>query len=157
MTEPPFLGTEREQLEGFVADARAELAAVLDGLTDEQARARLVASKTTLLGLVKHGAFVERVWFEVGLLGRTRAELGLPEMPDGSFELTESDSIGSVRDDFLAACERSRELAASYGLDDLVLHNRRSPLTLRWVYAHLIREHGRHAGHADILREQLLS
>jgi uncharacterized protein DUF664 len=157
VSEPPVLGTEREQLDGFVADARVEMAAVLAGVTEEQARTRLVASKTTLLGLVKHAAFVERVWFEVGLLGRTRAELGLPDDPDGSFELDPADTVESVQADFLAACERSRELAAHHSLDDLVLHNRRSPLTLRWVYAHLIREHGRHAGHADILREQLLT
>jgi hypothetical protein len=30
-------------------------------------------------------------------------------------------------------------------------------LTLRWVYAHMIEEHARHAGHADILREQILA
>jgi hypothetical protein len=132
------------------------LLAVLDGLTEDQARARLVASKTTLLGLVKHGAFVERVWFEVGLAGATRASLGLPDTPDESFDLLPAETIASVRADFLAACARSRAIAAAYTLDDHVLHNRRSPLTLRWVYAHLIREFARHAGHGDILREQLI-
>jgi hypothetical protein len=28
-------------------------------------------------------------------------------------------------------------------------------MTLRWVLVHMIEETGRHAGHADILREQL--
>jgi 3-hydroxyacyl-CoA dehydrogenase len=102
---------------------------------------------------VKHAAFVERVWFEVSLLGATRESLGLPAAPDASFDLVATDTVASVRADFLAAVARSRVIAASYGLDDLVLHNRRSPLTLRWVYAHLIREFARHAGHADILRE----
>jgi hypothetical protein len=41
-------------------------------------------------------------------------------------------------------------------MDDEVLHNRRSPLSLRWVHLHLISELARHAGHADILREQIL-
>jgi Protein of unknown function (DUF664) len=27
--------------------------------------------------------------------------------------------------------------------------------SLRWIYVHMIREHARHAGHADILREQI--
>jgi uncharacterized damage-inducible protein DinB len=153
--EPPYVGTERVQLEGFVDDARAELLAALDAVSEEQARARLVESKTTLLGLVKHAAFVERVWFEVSLLGATRASLGLPDTPGGSFDLVPSDTVASVRADFLAACARSRDIASSYSLDDLVMHNRRSPLTLRWVYAHLVREFARHAGHADILREQM--
>ena len=42
-----------------------------------------------------------------------------------------------------------------YAMDDEVLHNRRSPLSLRWVHLHLIAELARHAGHADILREQI--
>jgi uncharacterized damage-inducible protein DinB len=156
VSEPPYVGSEREQLEGFVDDARAAVLALVEGVTEEQARARLVASKTTLLGLLKHAAFVERVWFEVSLAGATRAELGLPDNPDPSFDLTPADSIESASADFRSACERSRVIAARYTLDDLVLHNRRSPLTLRWVFAHLIREYARHAGHGDILREQLL-
>jgi len=36
----------------------------LDGLTEEQVRRSLVPSRTTLLGLVKHATFVEKVWFD---------------------------------------------------------------------------------------------
>ena len=73
------------------------------------------------------------------------------------FRLTGRDSIASVTADFRAACAKSRRAAAAYRLEDLVLHNRRGPLPLRWVYAHMIGEHARHAGHADILREQILA
>ena len=31
----------------------------------------------------------------------------------------------------------------------------RGPISARWVLVHMIEEIGRHAGHADILREQL--
>jgi len=31
------------------------------------------------------------------------------------------------------------------------------PLPLRWVYLHVLREFAQHCGHADILREQILS
>jgi Protein of unknown function (DUF664) len=157
ISESTLIGSEREQLEAFLDDNRSEIAATLDGLTEEQARRSLVPSLTTLLGLVKHAAFVERVWFQASLLGRTRAELGIPEDGEDSFRLTADDSIASVSADFLAACEESRAAAAGYGVDDLVLHNRRGPLTLRWVYAHMIEELARHAGHADILREQILA
>ena len=163
MTEQPLLsegtliGSEREQLEAFLEDNRSEMALSLDGLTEEQARRSLVPSLTTLLGLVKHAAAVERIWFGVSLLGRTRAELGVPEDTEDSFRLAANDSIASVSADFAAACEESRAAAAGYGLDDLVLHNRRGPLTLRWVYVHMVEELARHAGHADILREQILA
>jgi hypothetical protein len=157
LTEQALIGTEREQLEAFLDDNRAELVGTLHGLTDGQVRATLVPSLTTLLGLVKHATFVERVWFQVSLLGRSREELGLPREIDDSFRLDASDTIESVTAGFHAACAESRAAAAAYGLDDLVLHNRRGPLTLRWVYAHMIEELARHAGHADILREQMLA
>lgn len=50
-----------EQLPAFVDQHREMLLHSLDGLTEAEARARLVPSATTLLGLVKHAAFVERV------------------------------------------------------------------------------------------------
>jgi hypothetical protein len=156
-SEQTLIGAERQQLEAFLDDNRAELAGALTGLTEEQARRRLVPSLTTLLGLVKHAAWVERVWFQASLLGHSRDELGIPQHIDDSFRLTERDSIASITADFHAACAESQRAAAGYGLDDLVLHNRRGPLTLRWVYAHMIEEHARHAGHADILREQILA
>ncbi|WP_239095728.1 mycothiol transferase [Micromonospora lutea] len=35
--------------------------------------------------------------------------------------------------------------------------SRRGPLPLRWIYLHVLREFAQHCGHADILREQILS
>lgn len=149
-------GGEREQLEYFLRNNRRELLELLDGLTEEQARRRLVPSLTTLLGLVKHATFAERVWFDVALAGRTRAEMGLPDAVDESFVLTAADTIASVREGYRAACADAEATAARYSLDDLALHNRRGPLTLRWIYVHMVEELARHAGHGDILREQIL-
>ena len=59
--------------------------------------------------------------------------------------------------EYRRVCAEAREIASPYALDDLVLHNRRGPLTLRWLYLHMIEEVARHAGHADILREQVLA
>ncbi|WP_395104648.1 DinB family protein [Actinomadura sp. SCN-SB] len=147
----------REQFEVFLDEHRAALNGCLDGLTEEQARRSLVASKTTLLGLVKHGAFVERVWFDEAVTGRSRDEIGIPGTPDESFVLGEGDTIASVRRDHLEACEASRRATAGLTLDDVVRGNRRGPLPLRWVYLHVLRELAQHCGHADILREQILA
>ena len=147
----------REQLEIFIDDHREALAESLDGLTEEEARRSLVPSRTTLLGLVKHATFVEQVWHDEAMLERTRAEIGIPESPDESFVLTESDSIESIGTAFRQACEESRAIARGRGLDDLVSGNRRGPLPLRFVYLHLLRELAQHCGHADILREQILA
>jgi hypothetical protein len=143
------------QFEAFLDEHRAALADCLDHLTEEQVRRSLVASRTTLLGLVKHAAFVERVWFDEAVTGRSRAEIGIPASPDESFLLTGEDTIESVRRAHRAACEASRRATASLGLDDVLPGNRRGPLPLRWVYLHVLRELAQHCGHADILREQL--
>jgi len=71
----------RAQLEVFLDEQRGALNGCLDGLTEEQARRSLVASRTTLLGLVKHATFVEKVWFDEAVTGRSRAELGIPATP----------------------------------------------------------------------------
>lgn len=147
----------RAEIEEMLEENRAELVAAVDGLTEDQARRRLVPSLTTPLGLVKHAAFAERVWFEVTVAGRTRDEVGLPDDIDESFALTDDDTVESLVADYRLAWAESLAAAAAYGLDDLVEHNRRSPMTLRWVHLHLIRELARHAGHGDILREQILA
>jgi hypothetical protein len=147
----------RRQFEVFVDEHRAHLAACLDGLTEEQARRSLVPSRTTLLGLVKHAAFVERVWFDEGVTGRSRAEIGIPATPDDSFVLDDTDTIESVLADHRQACEASRHAVAHLGLDDVITGNRRGPLPLRWVLLHVLRELAQHCGHAEILREQVLA
>jgi ketopantoate reductase len=157
LSEDALIGSEQAQLLAFVHDNRTEVVALLDGLSEEQARARLVPSATTLLGIVKHCAFVERVWFHVSLAGRSREELGLPDAAEDSWTLAEGDTIASVLADYRMAWAEADELAAPYHLDDLAVHNRRGPLTLRWVYVHMVEELARHAGHGDILREQVLA
>lgn len=146
-----------EQLSGFVDDHRQMLATCLDGLTEAEVRQRLVPSKTTLLGLLKHATFVERVWFEEAVTCRPRTETGIEAGPDESFDLWETDTIDSVRSAYLRACDASRRAVEHLGADDLLKGNRRGPLPLRWVYMHVLREHAQHRGHADILREQVLA
>jgi hypothetical protein len=147
----------RTQFEAFLDEHRGALNGCLDGLTEEQARASLVPSRTTLLGLVKHATFVEKVWFDEAITCRSRAEIGIPATPDESFILDDDDTIAAIQRAHHDACEASRRAASSLQLDDLVHGNRRGPLPLRWVYLHMLRELAQHCGHADILREQLLS
>jgi hypothetical protein len=143
------------QLEAFLDEHRRALDECLDGLDEEQARRSLVPSRTTLLGLVKHATFVEKVWFDEAVTRRTRAEIGIPATPDESFLLEDGDTIASVVRAHQQACEASRRAVADLDLDDLLQGNRRGPLPLRWVYFHVLRELAQHCGHADILREQI--
>ena len=147
----------RAQFDAFLDDHRQILLDCLDGLTEEQARRQLVPSRTTLLSLLKHAAFVERVWFDEAVTARPRAEIGIPESQSESFDLDDTDTVESVRADFVAACDDSRLAIAPLGLDDVLPGNRRGPLPLRWVMLHMLREHAQHCGHAEILREQVLA
>ncbi len=146
----------RVQMETFLDEHRAALHGCLDGLTEEQARRSLVPSLTTLLGLVKHVTYAERVWFGEAVTGRPRQEMGLPPRAADAFILGDDDTIESVRRAHDDACEASRRAAAGLGLDDVLRGHRFGPLPLRWVYLHTLREYAQHCGHADILREQIL-
>ena len=145
----------RVQFEAFLHEHRSMLNSCLDGLTEEQARRSLVPSRTTLLGLVKHATFVEKVWFDEAITCRSRAEIGIPATPDESFILDEADTIATVQQAHRDACEASRRATSVLELDDVLRGNRRGPLPLRWVYLHMLRELAQHCGHADILREQI--
>src|SRR6476620_6096442 len=118
----------RVQFEAFLDEHRRELSDSLDGLTEEQARRSLVPSKTTLLGLVKHATFVEKVWFDEAVTCRSRAEIGIPASPDESFVLDDDDTIATVQRTHRETCEASRRATAPLGMDDIVRGNRRGPL-----------------------------
>jgi hypothetical protein len=150
------LDDERTQLEAFVEEYRSAFEATLDGLTEDQARRRLVPSATTLLGLLKHVTWMQRVWFEECVGGTSRRELGLVLSPEESFRLTNDDTIASVTAAHRQACAAARA-AADLPLDAVVTGHRAGPRTLRWVYLQVLRELAHHCGHADILREQVLA
>jgi hypothetical protein len=147
----------RLQFEVFLDEHRAQLNGCLDGLSEGQVRRSLVPSRTTLLGLVKHAAFVEKVWCDEAVTCRSRAEIGIPATPDESYIIDDDDTITTIKRAHREACESSRRTTESLGLDDTVHGNRRGPLPLRWLYLHMLRELAQHCGHADILREQLIN
>lgn len=151
------LSDERTQLEAFVEDYRDALESTLDGLTDEQARRRLVPSATTLLGLLKHVTWMQQVWFEECVGGTPRLELGLVSSPEESFDLTDNDTVASVIATYRQACATARSAVADLPLEAVVTGHRAGPRTLFWVYLQVLRELAHHCGHADILREQILA
>lgn len=152
-----LLDDDRAQLEAFVEDYRSALESTLDGLTDEQARIRLVPSATTLLGLVKHVTWMQRVWFEECVGGRSRRDIGLVQSPEESFRLADDDSVASVTAAHRQACATARAAVADLPLAAVVTGHRGVPRTLHWVFLQVLRELAHHCGHADILREQILA
>lgn len=148
---------EAGQLAVFLDAHRAILRASLEGLTDDEVRARLVPSATTLLGLVKHATFLQVVWYSEAITGTPRTRLGQPDAVDDSFALTDLDTVDSVLAGYDQACDRAREVTALHGLDEVMTGHRMGAMTLRWIHLQVLRELAQHSGHADVLREQLLA
>ncbi|MFI5585255.1 DinB family protein [Amycolatopsis sp. NPDC051758] len=141
---------ELDTATAFLTFARNCVLKKTDGLTEEQLRRVLVGSGTTLLGLVHHLTFAELVWFRHHVAGGADpgdVDMNVPE------ELTAADVLAGYR----AAIEESDAAIRAVGdpgrpiavAIDGKVH------TLRWVLAHMTSETARHAGHADILREQI--
>jgi len=151
------LDDERTQFDAFIEEYRSAIEVTLDCLTEEQARRQLVSSATTLLGLLKHVTWMQRVWFEECVGGTSRRELGLVQSPDESFRLSDDDTIASVTAAHREACATARTAIADLPLDAAVTGHRAGPRTLRWMYLQVLRELAHHCGHADILREQVLA
>ena len=152
---------EREGLLAFLAQQRYGLRLAAHGLTDEQARVAPTASTLTIGGLIKHVAATERSWMDT-LLQRPSAG-GEADYVTG-FTLTEDETLAGVLASYEEAGRETEEIIA--GIADLgqpVPVPKGVPWfpddvdawSVRWVLLHLIEETGRHAGHADILRECL--
>jgi hypothetical protein len=134
----------------FLTFARDCLLKKLDGLDDEQVRRRLVPSGTTLLGLVRHLTECELFWFDHHLVGGD--EDSFPLSPD-----PEALSTAQIVAEYRAAIAHSD--VNLRGVADPSAPMARlvdgAPLSMRWVLTHMTSETARHAGHADILREQI--
>ncbi|HEY2668942.1 MAG TPA: DinB family protein [Rugosimonospora sp.] len=146
-------GGEREVLEAFLDLYRGVVGRKLMGVSIEQARRRLVPSTTTLAGLVKHLAAVEREWFQLTLARRSYDEIGGVPQDDG-WTVGAQETVADLVAEYERACTQSRQVASGFALEDSVPHPRLGRVSLRWIYVHMIEETARHAGHADVLREQ---
>ena len=153
--DPPWVSDFRNRVDELLDQYRSSIRNCLDGLSEDEARLRLVPSKTTLLGLVKHVTYVEGVWFDQAITGRSYAEIGIASTPDRSFALHRSDTIASVQEAHRHRCEASRRAMAALELDAVVDGRGARPV---WaLLLQVLRELAQHAGHADILREQVLA
>jgi uncharacterized damage-inducible protein DinB len=145
---------ERGMLEQWLEYHRATLTMKCGGLGDDDLRRQSVPpSRLSLLGLVRHITDVERVWFRVVLGGVADAPYywGNPGY-DSDFDDVATADVAADFARWHAECDHSRVVAARLALDD-VGTSRGEPVSLRWVYVHMIEEYARHNGHADLLRE----
>jgi len=147
----PFVNTdERATLVAFLDYLREAVVAKASGISEEDARRALVPSGTSVLGLVKHLTMVEVSWFQWSFAGD---DVHVP-----ADRIKESDTVASAIAAYRGAAARNNEIVAR--ADDLSARCARKPpttdpMSLRWILVHMVEETARHAGHADILREQI--
>jgi uncharacterized damage-inducible protein DinB len=128
----------------------------LDGLDKADASESTVPSGTSVLGLVKHLAWVERWWFVDFIGGSSPDYPWSDDDPDADFRVEESDSVESISELYAnAVAEANEVIDSATSLDVTGTSEGAGTRSLRWVIIHMIEETARHAGHADIIREQV--
>jgi uncharacterized damage-inducible protein DinB len=158
IAEVPYRVGEKETLLALLDMQRAAIVAVCDGCSDEDLRKRLVPSMTTILGIVKHLAYGEGWWIHTVFGGEAVAHPSTEGDPDADFRIEEHETTEEILAFYAAQCEKSRAIVAEADLDDVGTDPRPScskVVSLRWIIGRMIWETARHAGQADILREQL--
>jgi hypothetical protein len=151
---PDWTTEQHRRIDELIGEYRRSLHDALNDITEDEARRRLVPSNTTLLGLVKHATFVEGVWFDQAITGRSYADIGIATTVAGSFALREDDTIATIQAAYRLRWETSRQNLAGLRSDDIVDGRGERPV---WALRlQVLRELAQHTGHAEILREKLL-
>ncbi|SDF63195.1 mycothiol transferase [Streptomyces griseoaurantiacus] len=148
-TPPPRTGDgELDVLRGFLDYLRASVAAKVEGAPEPGVRSAAVPSGTNLLGLLHHLTHVERATF----LGDRVTDW------QATFHAPAEDGVDEVVARYRRAVTEANEVLDTCTDPGAPLPRARPggrPPAVRRALTHLIEETGRHAGHADILRELL--
>jgi uncharacterized damage-inducible protein DinB len=155
LPDPPHAADEKTTLLAFLEWYRDALLRKVEGLDRDALTRRMVPSTTTLLGIVKHLAYVERGWFRITFLGEQVSRPRSVDDPDAEFRVEDGETVEAILTMHRDEVERSRDIVAAASLDDHARREDRRDYTLRWIMVHMIEETARHVGHADILREQI--
>lgn len=156
--------TTKEVLHGYVREQRQAMLAKLDGVSEADARRPRTVTGTNLLGVLKHCALME-----LGYLGDCfgrPAGIAYPwDAPGASlddnldFYATADESMADVLDLAHRAFAHADATVEALDLDAKGFVPWWGPegreVTLDQIIVHLAVDEARHAGHMDVLREQL--
>jgi uncharacterized damage-inducible protein DinB len=152
----PSENTERAVLLDYLHYHRLTLQLKCADLDAESlARRSVPPSNLSLLGLVRHMARVEQIWFRIRMAGeRVPVHYRTEDRPDMDFEDAVSDP--AVVSDAWQTWQSEAEFAERFvaAADDLGMIGANGD-ALREVLVHMIEEYARHNGHADFLRERI--
>ncbi|MFB6711352.1 MULTISPECIES: DinB family protein [unclassified Streptomyces] len=154
-------GDERGALLSFVEAQRGAIRRSLIGLTEEQAVSRPSASGLSLSGLLKHVAEGELNWLRMAQQRPSETSRTEETWAD-SFRLVGDETVEGMLgfwDGVVAEVEKFIRSVPSmddtFPLPEAPWFPKEGRVSMRWLLLHLVEEHARHAGHADIIRESL--
>jgi uncharacterized damage-inducible protein DinB len=153
----PDFGDERTLVETLLDFHRGTLLWKVAGLTPEQLTTKAAgASQLTLLGVVRHLAEVERFWWRRVATQTADGDLySTEDDPDADFDGGDASTAEQDLATLRAEIEAAKSAVADMSLEEEFESNDGGPMSLRWVYLHMIAEYARHNGHVDILRENI--
>lgn len=150
----------KQRLHHYLTKTREAVIWKTEGLSEYDVRRPLTRTGTNLLGLIKHLSIGE-AWYFGKVFGRP-FQPHLPWWDDAAPEgvdlwVTASESHEQILETYRAAIAHADETIHSLDLDapGHVHWWPRPDVTLHEVLLHVLVETSQHAGHADILREQL--
>jgi hypothetical protein len=149
---------ERETLGGFLDWYRAVVERKVDGLTLEDAKRITTPTGMSALGIVKHLGWVERGWFRETFSGEDIEAIDADGDNSAEFAIGSEDTVESVVAFYRAEVEEARRVVREVpSLDALSVRETgfRERVSLRWIMVHMLEETARHAGHLDLMREDI--
>ncbi|MFD9786324.1 DinB family protein [[Kitasatospora] papulosa] len=155
-------GDEKGALLAFVEAQRGAVRRSVLGLTEEQAATRPCVGELSLSGLLKHVAEGELNWLRMAQRRPNDKERDAETWADG-FRLVDGETIPQILE-FWAKVAAETEafirhdvssMDETFPLPPAPWFPENGRCSMRWLLIHLVEEIGRHAGHADILRETL--
>ncbi|GAB18287.1 hypothetical protein GOEFS_050_00650 [Gordonia effusa NBRC 100432] len=161
----PQRDDEATSIANYIDQQLDAIRAAAFGLTADQLRETPCRSDLSIGGLIKHTLDGMR-----GAIDRLSGADATPEISEAGiadylagFVVSAEESVDALLDDFDAARRTLRELVLTSepGAETLAppapwsgIYDAR-PIRVRYFLNHLIEEYARHAGHADIIREQI--
>lgn len=138
----------------------------LDGLSEYDLRRPLTPTGTNLLGVVKHLALVELGYFgevfgrppRLTVSWRDEVEAAMDTVPNVDMFATADETRDEVLTLYREAGENTAATVAALDLEapgQVPWWGDQGAVTLHRIMVHMLDESARHAGHLDILREQL--
>ncbi|MGF0310620.1 DinB family protein [Rhodococcus sp. IEGM1428] len=152
--------TESTDIVKMLAEQRANFLITVRGITDEQARTRTTVSELTLGGLLHHVVSNERHWMKVIADLDETAEFDMASA-GSEYVMAEDETVAGLVAEWEEVARSTTDALATLDLNLSVpvptapWAPERIWQTARFTVLHILREISQHAGHADIIREEL--